>query len=228
MVKTRSKIKHILDAVDIKSVHEAIAEAEKGTSGEVVVVVAKNSGRYDRAEDIFGLLFAVAALSVAWVYFSVPVDYAAFDAQTYSIGIFPVIAIIIVGFAIGSALATYCPFLKLPFIPKKETEEEVNRKAMECFYRYGIGKTEGSTGVLIYVSLLERMVVVRGDSAISKKLGQNHWDMICGLIIDGLKHKKPGQGFVNAIHKCGELLKEHFPSSERNPNELENNIHFIG
>ena len=38
-----------------KRVDDAVAQAEKRTSAEIVPVVATSSGRYDRAEDIVGL-----------------------------------------------------------------------------------------------------------------------------------------------------------------------------
>jgi putative membrane protein len=227
MVKTMDKSKNFLHDDAIKSVEEAIAHAEKDTLGEIVVAVARVSGKYDRAEDIFGLLLAIGILAVVWKHFAMPIDPHSFDNVTYSLGILPIIALIIVSFIAGSALATYVPILKIPFIPKNEAHEEVNRSAAECFYHYGIGKTINATGILLYISLYERIVVIKGDSAISKKVSQNSWNIVCREIIDGLKQKKADKGLVAAINQCGILLKEHFPSSGQNINELPNRIYFI-
>ena len=48
---------------------KALGEAEEKTSGEIVPVVATVSGRYDRAEDLFGLVLAAIALVVSWIAF---------------------------------------------------------------------------------------------------------------------------------------------------------------
>ena len=52
---------------DRRVVRAAVEEAERGTAGEIVPVVATTSGRYDRGEDLFGLVVAVVALTIAWV-----------------------------------------------------------------------------------------------------------------------------------------------------------------
>ena len=40
---------------ELKSVEQAVADAEHKTSVEIVPVIASVSGRYDRAEDLAGL-----------------------------------------------------------------------------------------------------------------------------------------------------------------------------
>ena len=58
-----------LTAQGQKAVSSAVSEAEAKTSGEIVPVIATASGRYDRAEDIFGLLIAMISLAVVWLTF---------------------------------------------------------------------------------------------------------------------------------------------------------------
>ena len=47
----------------------AVFEAEVETAGEIVPVVATSSGRYDRAEDLFGVAFVLVALTLAGPFF---------------------------------------------------------------------------------------------------------------------------------------------------------------
>ena len=53
-----------------REVEAAIAEVEARTSAEIVVVAATRSGRYDRAEDLFGIMVAMIVCFAAWYDFS--------------------------------------------------------------------------------------------------------------------------------------------------------------
>ena len=50
-------------------IEKAIADAEQATSGEIVPVVATRSGRYDRAEDLVGIILGLVVVSLVWVIF---------------------------------------------------------------------------------------------------------------------------------------------------------------
>jgi len=214
---------------DKKVIEKAVAEAERATSGEIVPVVATVSGRYDRAEDIFGVLVAVLALVLAWVFFQ---DVAPAGGE-WTHGLAPilslpiVVAIVVFGFIAGAALATIAPALRLPFIPKREMAEEVERRAAEVFQRFRVRGTRGATGILLYVSLYERMARVLGDDAISQKLDQTAWDEILSLVAGGLQRGAPADGFCAGIGKCGELLAQHFPVQPGDKNELANELRII-
>jgi len=150
----------------------AVTEAEQGTAGEIVPVVATVSGRYDRAEDLFGLLLGLVAVVVIWLLFQDTTETAWAAGYTPTLGLAAVIAIIVAGFLVGASLATRFPVLRLPFIPPREMRQEVERRALEAFHRYRIRTTRGGTGVLIYVSLYEHMVRVVGDDAVTEKISR--------------------------------------------------------
>ena len=208
-------------------VADAVAEAEKDTAGEIVPVVATMSGRYDRAEDLFGLLLGLLALAVAWILFQDTTEAAWVDAHTPTLGLAALIGIVVAGFLAGAVLATRFPVLRLPFIPAQEMREEVERRALESFQRYRIRTTRGGTGVLIYVSLYEHMVRVVGDDAVMEKVSQEDWEDICRLVVDGMKANRAAEGLMQAIHKSGELLTRHFPIRPGDHNELSNELILI-
>jgi len=62
-----SKLTRMFDAQDLQRLNAAVAEAEANTSAEIVPVVAAASGRYDRAEDLFGLLLGLLAAVAIWL-----------------------------------------------------------------------------------------------------------------------------------------------------------------
>jgi putative membrane protein len=208
-------------------IEAAVTEAEQGTVGEIVPVVATVSGRYDRAEDLFGLLLGLVALVVIWVLFQDTTETAWAAGHTPTLGLAAVTAIIVAGFLAGASLATRFPVLRLPFIPPREMRQEVERRALEAFQRYRIRTTRGGTGVLIYVSLYEHMVRVVGDDAVTEKISREDWEGICHLVVDGMKADNAAQGLTLAIRQSGELLARHFPILPDDHNELSNELILI-
>jgi putative membrane protein len=210
-------------------VEEAVSLAELRTSGEIVPVVATSSGRYDRAEDLFGVLVALAALAGAWLIFQdVSVAERAWDDQIRpTLTLLPTLLIVLVGFVVGAVIATLIPELRLPFVTRGEMEAEVERAARAAFQELRVRGTAGGTGVLVYLSLFERMVHVLGDEAISSKVDPERWQEVCDVVVAGVKKRRPAQGLSDGILSCGELLSEHFPIEPGDRDELANTLHIL-
>jgi putative membrane protein len=222
-----TKISKFLNKKQVESIELAIKKAEDNTVGEIVPVICAKSGRYDRGECLFGLIFALISLAAIWVNFQSISNISGWGQHSLSLGLLPIISIVFVSFLIGTILASYFPILSAPFISQSEMKEEAEIKAKQCFYDYSVGNTVGSTGVLIFISLFERMVLVKGDSKISKKLSQKDWDQICRAIISGIKNKKIDQGIIEGVDHAGTLLTKFFPRVSDQNNELPNKVHFI-
>lgn len=229
MVTIMKKATKLFTEEEIRSIEAAIGEVEKKTSAEVVPVVASASGRYDRAEDIFGFLLSLVVLGGIWVWFQgVAPSVEAWSVNpVFTLKLPVVLAILIVTFFVGIALASRFPLLRLPLIAKREMQEEVESCARETFQRLKIRRTENATGILIYVSLYEHMVHVVGDDTINAKLSQDDWQALCDTIISGFKSGKPEEGMRSGILLCGELLAQHFPVKPGDKNELVDTLHLI-
>ncbi len=212
-----------------KLIDDAVAEAESKTSGEIVPVIASQSGRYDRAEDLFGFSLALALLAIVWYFFQAAKPLEGDWAQGVSLVVnLPyAMGILIIGFLLGIVIATWFPVLRHPFISNQEMKEEVEKAAAEAFQKFRLRRTRSATGVLIYISLYERMVRVMGDDAINGKLDQKDWDDICRTIQNGFKEKQVAQSFKTAILKCGVLLETHFAIQPGDENELPNELKII-
>jgi len=227
--KTMKKASNYFTEEDKTIIEQAIARAESKTSGEIVPVITSVSGRYDRSEDIFGVLFSLTLLTIAWLSTQEITSIAGqWETEVTTMVTLPwAVAIIFVGFIAGAILASFFPALRLIFISKKEMQQEVERKAIEAFHQFRIRGTKGATGVLIYVSLYEHNVRVLGDEAINEKLKQQDWDDVCCLVVEGMKSKQPTEKIVEAIELSGQLLAEHFPIAEDDQNELPNKLQLI-
>ncbi len=214
---------------DRKVIAAAVTEAERRTSGEIVPVVATASGRYDRAEDLFGVAVALLAMALVWIFFQDirPATGGWALGQTLALGLLPLVLIVAGGFVLGTMAATILPILALPFVTEKEKREEVERSAAEAFHRFRLRKTAAGTGILLYVSLYERMVRVLGDDAISDKLNQKDWQAVRDLVIAGFRSNRPAEGLSQGVLKCGELLSRYFPLQPGDVNEIRNELRVI-
>lgn len=207
---------------EIAAIEQAIGDAERQTAGEIVPVVASSSGRYDRAEDLFGLCFALASLAAAWILLTRidGDDWSSPSSAGLSLGI--ALLVVLGGFLVGTAAASRLTLLRLPFITRGEMLEEVERSARETFQRERLRATANGTGILIYVSLYEHLVKVIADDQVSEHLPNTALEEICAEVVDGLKRNEPAAGLQRAIQKTGEILQPALPAAAENqlPNHL--------
>jgi len=223
------RARNLLTPEEREKINQAVAEAEKQTAGEIIPVLATASGRYDRAEDLAGFLIALGTLTASWLAFQrvVPLGGDWADGFWLTLRLRWVLLILIGGFILGTALASRVGWMRRLLVRQREMREEVERAAWETYSRMRVGRTAGGTGILLYVSLFERMVCVLGDEPIAQKLGQEAWDEVRDLILTAIREKRPADGFCRAIRRCGELLGQHFPLPPGDVNELPNELRIL-
>ena len=191
---------------DKKAISEAIAKAEARTSGEIVFAITEASGRYRHSH----LQLALTGMAVITaLYLVIPGPHS----------ISTVLWTEILSFAFLYGLAARVPWRRW-FIPARELEARVREAACMEFYSSGLYRTRDANGVLIYLSVLERRVVVLGDKAIHEKMGDEHWIEVRDLIIRGIRQGQGRSGICSAIEKCGDALADHFPRKADDTNEL--------
>lgn len=220
----------LLTPQDIAAVERAIGEAEQSTAAELVVVLAPRSGRYDRAEDVFGVLLGLLAVALAWLLWQdlVPRTGDWTGGNRPALGLIWILVLFVFWMIVGVALATAFPVLARPLIPRGQIEAEVRRRGFEAFHTFRVGHTAGRTGVLIFVSLLERTALVSGDDAINARLPRSTWDEACRAIAQSFRSGKREEGLVRAISLCGAELAKHLPRRPGDPAcQLPNTVHFL-
>jgi putative membrane protein len=191
------------------AIAEAISHAEAKTSGEIVVVVTHASDGYHAFALIWAALAALAVplpliYGTKW-----PVEHI-YLAQ---LGVF----------ALAAAL-TQCEPLRLALVPKGVKRARAHQKAVEQFLVQNLHTTRGRTGVLIYVSFAERFAEVIADDGIYKKVPPEVWTKVVAELTHHLRRGARRDGFIAAIHACGEILAEHFPPGRHDRNELANHL----
>lgn len=97
-------------------------------------------------------------------------------------------------------------------------------RAVEVFDMLDMDNTKERNGVLIYVAVQDRTLVIMGDKGINDIVGQDFWESTKDIIINHFKNGNMKQGLVEGILKAGEQLKKHFPYKKDDKNELPNDI----
>jgi len=219
----------LFTAAEREEIAAAVAAGEKRTSGEIVPVVATTSSDYERYEDIGGLLCAVAALAILWTWLQriLPPQGDWAHGPHLRLGLAWVVLIVILGWVTGTFIIARVGWLRRLLVPRRTMEQEVQRAAWEAFTRFRVGRTAGGTGVLLYVSLFERMVCVLGDEPISAKLAQEDWHQLRDTIIHGLRHGRPAAAIREAIGQVADHLAQHFPPSATVLHQLSNQLQIV-
>jgi putative membrane protein len=211
------------DSAETKEqINAAVAAAETLTSAEIVPVVAKCSGRYDRAEDIVGLWVAgICLAAVFMLYPRVPPEEAGHWGEPSRLWhLAALIASLPIGFLAGAILATWATGLRKLFTPRKQMQEEVFAKARAVFFDQRVHHTAESAGVLLYVSQHERMAAIIADEKIIAALGQEQIETLCRDFTARLRDSGPSIAFCTTITEIGQQLSTKMPRSADDRNEL--------
>ncbi len=214
---------------DRAAIAKAVAEAERKTGGEIVPVVATSSDRYERAEDTFGLWLALVAVSVVWLALQGvrPAGGDWEEGWELAVNLLPLLGIVAGGWIVGIRLAARFPSLKRLAASKASMRARVEERAGQAFLRFRAGRTREGTGIVLYVSLFERMICVRADRGLSAKIDPAEWKSICEGMMAALREGKRREAFLGAIAKCGELLAKHAPIRPDDKNELSNELRIL-
>ncbi len=207
----RYKAVAVFDTQAQSAVHDALIGAESSTVGEIVPVVIERSDRHPGAS----WLSAVVTLLVGTALLQ---------------GVLPwhaphlLIACQLVLGAVGFLLAEALPAWKRIFVSEARATEMAIEQANQEFFRLGLHQTTARTGVLLFISLLERRVVVLGDVGIHAKVGDAHWESTKTLILDGIRRGRVETGLVEGIRSTGAVLTQHFPWLHGDRNEIPDRV----
>jgi putative membrane protein len=200
-LKRNDAVSKLFTQSDLDRISAAVKEAEKKTSGEIVPYVVDQSDYYEEAEWRAAVLLGACFLFLYSIM-------ERFSSSWFPPSVVDIALLTMVAATAGGVLTRFIPACKRFFAGNHTINRRVHQRAAEAFIAEEVFKTRDRTGVLIFLSLLEHKVIVVGDSGINAKVKQSDWDGIVGLIVDAIRKKKPADGLVAAISKCGSLLEE--------------------
>ncbi len=189
---------------------EAVKAIEARSSAEIVVVIRPQSASYLHIDMMVGMGAAIATLalllfapwSVAWIYLLL-------DPILFGVGI---------GFA-ASRLGVVRRLLSRT----TTIAGSVDRAAKAMFLDRGIHNTRDRTGVLIYVSLLERWCAVIADSGIELAVPANEWQSVAQSLREAVSQ---GQAvdLASTMSGMSDLLERYLPRHDDDLNELHDEV----
>jgi putative membrane protein len=210
---------------DHEKVSAAIAAAEATTDGEIVAVVSPLSDFYHDVALHWALvpLFAVLAWAawrpsaLVWWY-----DFLLGGWQPEpTLGQLFTLLLVFAAlkFTVALLVLKWMP-LRLALTPGATKHRRVRRRAVAIFKAAAERRTEGRTGILIYLSLGERRAEIVADEAITKCTTPETWGEAMATLLADVRDGRPGDGICAAIQQIGIVLAEHFPKTATDSNEI--------
>ena len=137
-----------------REVAAAVKFVEATSAAELVVAVRHQSAHYRSADYLAGALAGFAMLLLLL-----------FHPHTFAVRTMPLDVAVV--FAIAAWATAKSPFLRRLLTSPKLRAENVARAARAAFVELGVSKTSGRTGILVYLSMLERTAEVVGDIGVA-------------------------------------------------------------
>jgi putative membrane protein len=206
-MKGYSRAAHFFNPAEKEAIESATRAAELRTIGEIAVMVVDASSRYREAEVFGGITLGNIIAFLVTVFF--------FDESIWWY----------VPLTFGFFLPFWfflrkIPSLKIHFAGPARRELAIQGRALRAFYEKGLYRTAKSTGVLFFISILERKVWVLADKGIYEKISQARLNDFAKAVSEGIRQGRAADALAGAIHEAGELLREHFPIQDGDTNEL--------
>lgn len=191
--------RELFTEADRARIAAAVGAAESRSRGEIVTAIVPRSDDYDGAVwrgAAFGALLGPLLLALA-------------DLATGAWGDPPPWWMVLSaagGCALGFLAVRSSARLTRWLAADDEIDLRVGRAAREAFLEHEVFATRDRSGVLIFLSLLERRVVVLGDSGIDAVVEPGEWSEVVDRIVRGIREGRAADALVAAVGRCGELL----------------------
>jgi len=207
---------------DLQRIKNAVKEAEKKISGEIVPVIVERSGIYTianyKASLISGVFFFIVMIIL---------DRYFIEDATHTLYYDPlfIFAVVIGGGALGALVSHFSPPVKRWLVPRADMDESCRQSAENAFLEEEIFNTRHRTGIMIFISFFEHEVIVMADRGISKVVEQQEWDKIVAELVGHIRSGRIIDGVEAGIKRCGAILLEKgFQKSGDDVNELRDDL----
>ncbi|WP_299193494.1 hypothetical protein [uncultured Erythrobacter sp.] len=214
-----------LNEAQHKIVSDAVGQAELGTSGEILTVLADRSDGYSDVVMVWAAALAFTAMS-AFAAFPAPflnlwdalVGGWGHDWTTGELASMT-IALGLIAFVVTWAVLQWDP-LRFLLIPGPVKTARVHDQAVKHFKVGAERRTHGRTGVLIYLSMSEHRAEIVADRPIAEKVDAEVWGEAMGDMLAEIKSGRIAEGMAAGVRDVGFVLAQHFPKGDEDENEL--------
>lgn len=200
----------VLDDQGAEKIATAVRQAEQRTSAEIVPMIVRRSVTIGHVPLLLFLIHILVLLLL------LPVLVSGWSQIPYwglELGVFIVAGVLA---WLQSGWSFWHRYLTAP----EDRELSARRRAELEFYESNIKQTSASTGVLIFVSLLEHQAVILADKAVAERFSKDIWREILDQLLASIKAGNFTAGMEKAIADVGRLLEKEFPVHPGDRNEL--------
>ena len=190
---------------------DAVRELEACSCAELVLEVRARSGSYAQADGRFAAI--VAFLALVFLLFS-PVPFAPLW----------VIADVAIAYAIGWAISRRSNAVRRLMTSEKERARQVRTVASSIFFERGVANTERESGLVIYLSMLERRIEIIADRGVLLAVPALEWNRVVGEA--RASRAADPRELLRVIRAVLPLLQQHLPVREGDRDELANALRF--
>lgn len=109
---------------------------------------------------------------------------------------------------------------------EKEIIGDVRGVGARIFHELEMDQTADRNGVLIFIVPDIHRFAILGDEGIDRVVPPNFWDDVRNVMQAEFRNGKFADGICQGVKLMGEKLKEHFPRSKDDVNELPDEISY--
>lgn len=200
-VRHRYRAIDVLSASDLEAVHAALRAAEQRSVGEIVPMIVERSDTHPAAQWRAAVAMATAGslLLAPWLPFDAP--HWLFACQ---------VGLGLAGFGLARALVD----LRRSFVHESRATALAEEQAFQEFFRLKLHESAARSGVLLFVSLFERRVVVLADAGIDERVPDAAaWTATRDAVLAGIARGSLRDGLLAGIGHLGDVLADHFPAT---------------
>lgn len=211
------RIDALFSEADRDAIRAATAEAERATSGELVVYVVERCDNHPEVAWKAALLGGAFGAMCGALGVRVFGGWGAADYVWVLIGLQ-------LGLLIGW-LASRFGGVARRLIGDEELESRAEGRAAEAFVEEQVFATADRTGILVFLALFEHRVLVLPDQGIRDRVSAGAWDDIAASIAKGIRAGAPAPALIEAVGRCADILSEEGVPADT-ANELSNEPRF--
>lgn len=211
----------LLTSDEKKKISLAVSKAEADTGGEIVTAIIPESDDYAFKE----LLYAISAGVLTFIVLALLIT--PFNSLldrlfwTESTALLP-LSMGTVSLAVGMLFYVLfqIPAIDRFIVGRPAMAEAVRRRALRHFVESAAYDTIDRTGVLLFISILERRVELIADKGINAQVAPDTWDRVVSSLVRGIGEKRTAEAIETAVGEIGAILAEHVSRRPDDENEL--------
>ena len=199
-------VKSLLSDPDAREVEAAVARAESQSAAEIVIAVLPQSREYWSGRVLLSVTWALGA-GLSFLHFE------PWREPMLALALELVVGVLVF---VLSGLRPLQRWLVSPRV----AEQAVHARAFQLFAERGLQATRGRTALLIFISELERRVVLLGDRTLDAQVGQRGWDEHVARLVQRIRANQARVGLLEALERLAPQLAGLAPREADDENEL--------